>query len=131
MTTPPDAYNDMIARDQWVNADHNKVPFTPSLTGDKVPAKAGDRSTFRSFTEADTAQAARRFPHVGYEFTEDDPFFLIDLDKQRDPVTGELTTLARAALVIADTLAEPSVSGTGLALCTRSSSLSIKTRTST
>ena len=112
--TPPAGYAELLKRDQWVNAESTKIPYTPSLSGRKVPAKAGEPATFRSFNVARGAQAAGRFPHVGFEFTEEDDLFLIDLDKQRDPRTGELTTLARAALVIADTLAEPSVSGTGL-----------------
>src|SRR4051794_31686737 len=100
--TPPPAYAELVALPQWVNAERDKVPYTPSLTGPKERAKAGNRATFGTCPVALEAQATGRFPLVGLELLEDDPYFLIDLDQQRDRATEQPTPLARGIIALAN-----------------------------
>ena len=63
-----------------------------------------------------TEQAARATGrHVGFVLTASDPYFLLDLDGQRDPITGEWTEAAHdVAKRFAGAGMEISISGTGM-----------------
>ena len=85
----------------------DKVPFDPS-TGRNIdpldPKNWKDEATARSTGHP-----------VGFVFTMDDPYFLIDLDKQRDPVTGAWTDAAKqVAAMFSGAMMEVSQSGTGM-----------------
>jgi putative DNA primase/helicase len=70
----------------WKYIDGRKVPFCADGTAGRV----NDPSTFRSFSECRTAFCEGGYEGIGFVFTEADPFCGIDLDKCRDPETGEL-----------------------------------------
>ncbi len=63
----------------------------------------------------DEATARAASERVGFVLTDSDPYFLLDIDKQKDPVTGEWSELAnRLVTVFSGAGVEVSQSGTGL-----------------
>jgi len=79
MNTYPD-------RPQYINYEAGtKRPVSP--TG--VPINPHDPTNWMT----EDAARATGLP-VGFVLTENDPYFLLDIDKQRDPVTGEWSQLA-------------------------------------
>ena len=70
---------ELTALPQWVCAYANKVPINPK-TGRN--ASVTDPTTWGTFVEA----VAAGCPHIGFVFTEQDPYTGIDLD---DPLTTE------------------------------------------
>ena len=63
----------------------------------------------------DEASARAASDRVGFVLTESDPYFLLDIDKQRDPVTGDWTELAQSLCERFNGAGiEVSQSGTGL-----------------
>lgn len=104
-------------RDQWVlwrleqrGDKTTKIPYQPS----GAHARSTDPATWSDFA---TAQQAfindASFSGIGFVFSKDDPFVGIDLDKCRDPDTGEVEPWATAVLVRFDSYAELSPSGKG------------------
>ncbi len=123
--TPPPGLAELVARPNWVGFKREARPGDPKPTkipyqvaqderGRDVKAKAGDPTTWGIWTALAAALAAGRFDGPGYEFHAGEGLVGIDIDNCRDPETGALTPLARAVVCLADTYAEPSISGTGL-----------------
>lgn len=104
-------------RNQWVlwrleqrNGKDTKIPYQPS----GIPASTTNPGTWSDFT---TVQAAfnrdTSFSGIGFVFAKDDPFVGIDLDKCRDPATGDVEPWATEVLARFNTYAELSPSGKG------------------
>jgi putative DNA primase/helicase len=97
-------------RPQWV-VHRGKIPYTPG-TGKR--ASSTDLMTWRSFEDAMTAYKAGGYDGVGFVFSSADPYVGVDLDKCRNPETGELTSEARRIVDDLGGYAEVSPSGTGV-----------------
>ncbi len=115
---------ELQALPQWVgwrlahrDGKPTKVPMRPDGAG---PASAIDPATWGTIDQA--LDAARRYKYsgVGFVFTAEDPYTGIDLDKCRDPQTGELADWA-AEIVrqFPDAYVEASPSETGIHIITR------------
>ena len=99
---------------QWVCHRANKIPVNPE-TGDN--AKADDPGTWGEFD-----QAVRHFEEnrgngiagIGFEFSPGDPYAGVDLDKCRNPETGEVEPWALKVVQHLNSYSEVSPSGTGL-----------------
>jgi putative DNA primase/helicase len=116
-------------RPQWVvwklekrigDDEPTKVPY---IAGSVGRASSTDLMTWRTFKEAVQALETGRYDGIGFVFSSGDPFAGIDLDKCRDPETGELEEWA-AEIVEAfgaepGTYAEASQSGTGVHIIVR------------
>jgi putative DNA primase/helicase len=103
-------------RPQWVvwryekrGGEWTKVPYTP---GANTLASTSDLMTWRTFPEALNAVEGGGYDGVGFVFCSGDPFTGIDLDKCRDPETGELEAWA-AKILAAFTHAYKEVSPSG------------------
>lgn len=96
---------------QWV-VHKKKIPHDAKTTGDK--AKVNDSNTWASFEQALSACRNGCYHGIGFVFTENDPFCGIDLDKCRDPKTGEVEQWALKTIRDLDSYTEISLSGTGL-----------------
>lgn len=106
-------------RDTWVcwrtedrDGDPTKVPVDPSTGG---YASASDPDTWTTF---DRARAYHTNPDtdtdgVGFVFTSGDTVAGVDLDKCRDPDSGQPTDTARDVIDRLDSYTEVSPSGTG------------------
>jgi putative DNA primase/helicase len=99
-------------RPQWVvwqletrQGRPTKVPY--DVNGKY--ARVDDPTTWATFDEA--IQDGRP---IGYVFSADDPFTGIDLDKCRDPATGQATSWACDIIRALDSYTELSPSGTGV-----------------
>lgn len=90
-----------------------KVPYTPSLAGPQVKAKAGEPATWGTSATAFQAAKAGRFTGVGFEFHAGEGLLLLDLDKVID-AAGKIAPVARAIMALANSYAEPSPSNTGV-----------------
>jgi len=88
---------------QWVGASVNKIPTDPK-TG--KTASVDDPSTWGTFEQA----CGCGLPHVGFVFTENDPYVFIDLDTGKKP---EMTKMHAEIIEAADSYTETSISGTG------------------
>lgn len=87
-----------------------KVPFRI----DGRPAATTDSKDWASFDDAVRALRRRRgFSGIGFVFTRDSGFVGIDMDKCRDPETGETEQWARAILIELSSYTELSQSGRG------------------
>lgn len=107
----------LIQRRQWVlwklesrGDTTTKIPYQPN----GAHAGSTDCATWSDF---DTVKQAfirdARFTGIGFVFAKDDPYVGIDLDKCRDPATGEVEPWAAAVLARFSTYAELSPSGKG------------------
>ena len=96
--------------------EQTKVPYDPT-TGRR--ASSTDSRTWRSFEEAVAALEAGAYNGLGFMFSSGDPFTGIDLDKCRDPETGELEPWAAALVAKSGGYAEVSPSGTGVHIIVR------------
>lgn len=88
-----------------------KLPINP-LTGG--PAGPTNPRTWGRFDDAVAACRTLGLSGIGFVFHPAGPFAGLDLDRVRDPDTGELHPGARAVLREVDTYAEVSPSGTGV-----------------
>jgi putative DNA primase/helicase len=82
----------------WVSWRPDKTPVNPK-TGKN--AKANDPATWGTFSQAVRYWEANKgngIAGIGYEFFRDDPYTGVDLDKCRNPETGELKYCAAAEL---------------------------------
>jgi hypothetical protein len=98
----------------WVAFNGKKVPINPK-TGS--PAKAGRPETWANYEVALEFYQARKnngVRGVGFQFHIDDPFMGIDLDKVRNPGTGEIEPWAMEIVHELKSYTEISPSGTGL-----------------
>ena len=114
----------LTARPQWVAMKREvrggkvtKPPIDPNKAFDRrYPSKASvvDPSTWSSHAAAEHFNATYGLDGIGYVFTEEDPFFGLDLDNVLNPTTGELTPWALWLVEQCATYTEISQSGSGL-----------------
>lgn len=103
--------HELRKRPQWVTYEpENKVPLDPR-TGRY--ASTTDSLTWGTFEEA-LRQADEHGLGVGFVFSSGDPFVGVDLDKCRDPETGEIVQWAQEIIVELNSYTEISPSGTGV-----------------
>jgi len=93
-----------------------KIPYDP-LTARH--ASSTDSRTWRSFDEAVAALEVGEYDGIGFVFSSGDPFTGIDLDKCRNPETGELEPWAAEIVAKSGSYAEASPSGTGVHIIVR------------
>ena len=119
------AIHALRARKQWVawdflwrenprspqGGDWTKPPFNPK-TG--TLASHSNPATWGTYDEAADCAQKRGLAGVGYVLSSDDEITGIDLDKCRDPESGNLEPWAAEIIAIAETYAEVSPSGTGI-----------------
>lgn len=110
---------------QWVvfrlerrGDSYTKVPYNPR-TGKM--ASSQNPGTWGSFDQAVEAYQAGGYDGIGFVFTDEDPYVGIDLDKCRNPETGELEEWAAAIVRSLNSYTEVSPSGTGVKIFTRGS----------
>lgn len=113
------------ARPQWVLWDYQlrdgkwtKMPICIATDG---PAESDNPDTWGSFEAAVKGYRGRGYAGIGFMFSPDDPFCGIDIDKCRNPQSGELTTLARTILAELDGHNDISPSSTGVKVIVRAS----------
>jgi putative DNA primase/helicase len=116
----------LAERPQWVcwrteerEGLPTKVPYTP---GTLERASSTDLMTWRRFETALTAYQAepKRYDGIGFVFCSADPYVGIDLDKCRDPETGEVAPWAQKIVdeFAAHAYVELSPSSTGIHIIT-------------
>jgi putative DNA primase/helicase len=111
----------LTERPQWVcwrletrGGERTKVPYTP---GTERRASSTDLMTWRTFEEALEAYERSEPPYdgIGYVFCGADQFVGIDLDKCRDPESGEVAPWAQDIINrVQEGYVEASPSGTGV-----------------
>jgi primase-polymerase (primpol)-like protein len=109
---------EMRRRPQWVvwkleqrDGKPTKIPY---IAGGVGRASSTDSLTWRTFEEAAQALETGRYSGVGFVFSSGDPYCGIDLDKCRDPETGEIEAWAEKIVEAFGGYAEVSQSGTGV-----------------
>ena len=93
-----------------------KVPYDPR-TGER--AKTDDPATWTTYEQAIGAYWAGGYAGVGLVVSDDDDIVGIDLDKCRDPETGELKTWAQTIVDTFDSYTSVSASGLGVRIFIR------------
>jgi putative DNA primase/helicase len=111
-------------RPQWVmwKLEERKGEFTkvPYIAGGVGRASSTDLTNWRPFEEAVRALETGRYDGIGFMFCSGDEFVGIDLDKCRDPKTGEIEEWAREIIdSVSYKYIEASPSGTGVHIITR------------
>lgn len=127
--------DELKARNQWAlwwyqlsqskGAKPRRWTKPPYTAGTARRASSTDAETWRPFETA--VMYGRVGPRVddrppdgiGYMFSPDDPYTGVDIDKCRDPVTGQIKEWARELIDLLDTYCEVSPSGTGVKLILR------------
>ena len=106
----------------YILPDKNPVNVSNEESAkNKWGAKADNPKTCTSFDNAADAYLNGLVDGVGYEFSEDDPYTGIDLDKCRDKDTGIINAWAQREIERFNSYTEISVSGTGIHIIVRSS----------
>lgn len=100
---------ELVQLPQWITRK-GKIPFNP-VSG--MAAKAGEPSTWGSFSQAFGAYAKGGYDGIGFEFHNNN-IVGVDLDHVLDPKTGTLREDARRVVDELDSYTEISPSGTGL-----------------
>lgn len=93
-----------------------KIPY---IAGGVGRASSTDSLTWRTFDEAIQAFQTGRYDGVGFVFSSGDPYSGIDLDRCRDPKTGQLDEWATEIVQTLDSYTEVSPSGTGVHIIVR------------
>jgi primase-polymerase (primpol)-like protein len=112
----------LTERPQWVcwrleerKGEPTKVPYTP---GTRSRASSTDLMTWRTFEEALEAYETSEpiaYDGIGFVFCSADPFVGIDLDKCRDPESGQVAPWAQSIITrVREGYVEASPSGTGV-----------------
>ncbi len=103
---------------QWVlwkpevrDGKPTKIPYCPQDS--KRKAEADNPATWGLYTQAKRLSQANGFTGIGFEFSADDPFTGIDLDKCRDTETGIIEPWARDIIKRLNSYTELSPSGGG------------------
>ncbi len=111
--------SEMKARPQWImwreevrDGKPTKVPYCPQNPTRK--AKANDPATWGTFDAALSAAKTNSFMGVGYEFSPQDDYTGVDVDKCRDPGTGGLRFCAGILIEALSSYTEESPSKIGL-----------------
>ena len=103
--------HELQQRPQWVAYEPgSKIPLDPR-TGRY--ASITDSLTWGTFEEA-LRRAEEHGLGVGFVFSSGDPFVGVDLDKCRDPESGEVAQWAQEIIEELDSYTEVSPSGTGV-----------------
>lgn len=115
--------HELRQRPQWVvwqleqrNEKPTKVPY---IAGGVGRASCTDSLTWRAFGEAVQDVRTGHYDGIGFVFSSGDPYVGIDLDKCRNPQTGELETWARKIVRKMNGYAEVSPSGHGVHVIVR------------
>jgi hypothetical protein len=110
---------ELKARPQWVlwkseirDGKPTKIPYCPQYP--KRKAEADNPATWGQFVKAKVVSQENGFAGVGFEFSADDPYTGIDLDKCRDPETGIIKPWAQAIIDRLVSYTEISPSGSGV-----------------
>jgi primase-polymerase (primpol)-like protein len=125
----------LTERSQWVcwrletrDGKPTKVPYTP---GTERRASSTDLITWATFEEAISAYEAGEPPYdgIGFVFCSADPFVGIDLDKCRDPESGEISAWAQSIIDrVQEGYVEASPSGTGVHIIVEGTACSGRSR---
>jgi len=115
---------ELQVRNQWTcwrleerNGKTTKVPYN-AASGHR--ASSTDSATWASYEEAVEAVEDGGYNGVGFVFSSGDPYTGIDLDKCRNPQTGEVAEWAQPWLDrFSEGYSEVSPSGTGLHIIVR------------
>ena len=107
-------YKDVTAADG--TKKKTKPPVNPKIGGG---ASHSDPATWGTYAQARVFAMSRKMAGVGFVLTDDDGFTGVDLDKCRNPETGELEPWAAEIVALAETYTEVSPSGAGLRLIVR------------
>ncbi len=113
----------------WATRDGKatKIPIDPRV---KRSAAVNDPETWSDFDTAYSLATRWRTPGgIGFMFTADDPYCGVDLDKCRDPKTGEFTDGARRIIDRVGTYTEVSPSLTGAKMIVRAALMEGRNRT--
>jgi|SRR5215207_7148821 putative DNA primase/helicase len=112
---------ELTERPQWVcwryeerDGKMTKVPYTP---GTERRASSTDLMSWSTFDKAQDAYERSESPYdgIGFVFSSADPYVGIDLDKCRNPKTGEISAWATKILGrVQEGYIEVSPSGTGI-----------------
>jgi len=106
---------------QWVmwqkefrNGKQTKVPYNPNACD--IRASVKDPQTWATFYTCKEKLESNqgKFDGIGFVFTATDPFCGIDLDKCRNPETGEIEEWANEIIKEVGSYTEISPSGTGV-----------------
>ena len=107
----------LTERRQWVlwrlemrDDKPTKVPYTPA----GYLASVTDLMSWSTFEAAIAAFEGRGYDGIGFVFSSGDPYGGIDLDKCRNPQTGELASWSSPIVDELASYAEVSASGTGV-----------------
>jgi hypothetical protein len=108
--------DELKADETWLCCDEEKVPLIAIPTGACYAASSTDPDTWRDYETAYTAWRENEwsFAGVGRAIRAEEDLVGVDLDKCRDPDTGELTAWARTILDRLDSYSEISPSMTGV-----------------
>ncbi len=117
-------------RSQWV-VRKAKIPYN-ARTGAR--ASSTDSETWSTFDEAVRAfegqgqgsHSQGSYDGVGFVFSSEDPYAGVDLDKCRDPETGEIDDWAAEIVAALGRYAEVSPSGTGVHVIVRGKAMNKK-----
>ena len=109
---------ELIALSQWVawegkengNGKLSKKPINPK-TG--TNAKTNHSDTWGTFEQALACCQSNNLQGIGFVFSENDRYVGIDLDKCRDPGTGEFKSQAKEIIDLFNSYTEISPSGNG------------------
>ena len=111
--------SELKALPQWVlwkseirDGKPTKIPYCPHDRRRK--AKADNPSTWGPFVKAKGLSQSNGFAGIGFEFSADDPYSGIDLDKCRNPETGEIEPWARDMITRLNSYTEISPFGRGV-----------------
>jgi putative DNA primase/helicase len=115
---------DIRERRQWVvwrrerrSGKETKVPYRAAAPAER--ASTTDPTTWAPFEKALAVVARGEADGPGFVFSEEDPFCGVDLDKCRDPESGELNAAAAAIVAELDSYTELSPSGAGVHVVVR------------
>src|SRR5215203_3693289 len=122
LLNPKNTPNCLREADAWMgtrlkkkpNGRIDKPPWRVRRGEKTMPGSKTNREHWASFSEALTALQNGEVAAIGRVFTGDDPFTVIDLDKCRNPETGDITPWALEIVQDMPTYWEVSLSGTGL-----------------
>lgn len=95
-----------------------KPPIDPHIGGE---ASSTNSATWGTLAEALARMERDGLPGIGYVVSEDDPYTGIDLDKCRDPLTGQIAPWAETIIRDLDSYAELSPTETGVHVFVRAS----------
>lgn len=102
--------------DQWVTwryEERDGKQAKPPFTATGKPAKVTDPSTWTSYQNVHNCEQSEDFDGIGFVFTDDDPFLMVDLDDCLDEY-GFACGAAQGIVEMFDSYTEISPSGRGL-----------------